>query len=442
MKSLALLVPLVFVLPAQAQSTFDRIARAYGDSLDRNDPLSFDLKISQLATDRYTYWRGSKDLFFDWARIHCNDWLSKPDQFITTHGDLHAGNIGAYLVDIRSRELAFGLVDFDESSRLPFQLELLQGFITLQLASPDSISADQQNSLRKTMVQSYRVAVLSQRDAVTLLQDVKPVTDLLNSRADYRSELEQYTHAGRFTSRVVNAKGKLREILRPIDDTAPYASALQQAIDNSPELGRLMKPRSSDEVRKSVKAVALRTRLGSIGSQGLRKVMVLVDKPIKGVDHDIIFYFKQQIPSAAERAGAIPRDTRDPGRRCAEDQLRLTDPAPIFASHATVNGVSYWVHLKEPWSEELDASDFDSFDKLQDLARIWGTVAGVAHRRGGPDGLYIGETLDRQLDASTIETLSGRADQFVSELDYAYANLRDDPRTRECIARVKKRLED
>src|SRR5690606_17738103 len=108
---------------------YQRLEQAYAPYLDPRDPLAWPMKVSSLTADPYKFWRGSKDLYYAWARTACADWLADQASYGVTHGDLHLGNIGTYASGWGT--VSFGMVDFDDSAHLPVQLELLQGMITL-----------------------------------------------------------------------------------------------------------------------------------------------------------------------------------------------------------------------------------------------------------------------------------------------------------------------
>jgi uncharacterized protein (DUF2252 family) len=422
---------------------FDRIDQAYAGSIDRTDPFAFDLKIASLANSSYTFWRGSKDLFFRWAKDHCTDWFDDETSLVVSHGDLHLGNIGSYLSDDRGRwpALAFGMVDFDDATRMPFQLELVQGIVTFELsirASALTLTDAQRKSYRDRLFETYRVSLNSQRDATELLREKPLVAKLLSDSApdDYGKELDQYLDEGRaaFRSTVVTKKGVVKEVLREVDadQRSAFAAALCDAIRNSAPLRERMTYTSPRDVELNIVDIAQRTRIGSSGSQGLEKYLVLMRKPFKGIDHDVILYLKQEIPTAAERSKAVSIDPRSPGERTARDQIALTDPDPVFVSWCSIGSRSFWVHLKEPWSDELSADNVKSADELIELAEVWGTVAGSAHR------LAISSTAVRdKLTPELRSTIESRADAYVDQLLREYDQFVADERVADCRRRAE-----
>lgn len=438
----ALLVLLLAVCTrAQQTSTkaFDTIEQAYAPYMDPADPLAFPMKVQALASDPYKFWRGSKDLFFRWAIAHCNDWLGDTSAYQPTHGDLHVGNIGSYASEEGWGKLAFGMVDFDDSARLPFQFELLQGLITLELMAENAgieLSAEHRAQMDKQLIEVYRTVVNSRRNATELLKDDPIVSKFLKSKADYSKTLDGYVKDGKFTPIILTGKGRLKEVLRPaMDRVDELAAGIAQAIENSPEMKRLFRHHSKSEIRAAIKDAVLRTRIGSSGSQGLRKYFVLLANPLKDQDTDIILYLKEQIPAAAERSGAIPRDSRSPGRRVKEDMDHLTDPRAYLNSWCDIgtgpSAQSYWVTFKEPWSDELDPDKVKNFDDLLAHARIWATVAAATHREEGRFN-----TILPRLTPELTQQVRQRTDAYLAQLKQEFAEFVQDPRTEQHLQKV------
>jgi uncharacterized protein (DUF2252 family) len=420
---------------AEGPSPYDVIEHNFGSYVDRNDPLALPLKIKSLAADPYKFWRGSKDLFFAWAKTDARDWLDDHSNYVSSHGDLHLGNIGTYTTDAHFRSLAFGMVDFDDSTDLPFELELLQGLITLRLvADQRSIAPDPSGDPAETLLNAYQDALVAGKTATELLANDDKVIAMLRETwgRGYDDELLAFAKDGAFRKSILAPNDAVREILRPAKDRAPaIAEGIAAAIARDPKLAGRIRLGSAKDVLAAVKDVAQRTRVGSSGSQGLKKYLVLLSHPLVGEHHDVMIYLKQQIPAAAERAGAVPRDARPPGQRCSEEMAALTDPPAWFNGWCQVGDESYWVTVKEPWSDELDAGDVKDASTLLWAARAWGTVAGSAHGRGGR-----GAAIRQKLTPQVRQVLTARTATYVARLRSDFAQFRNDPRVAADIARA------
>ena len=221
--------------------------------MDLNDPYAFPLKIRALNQSPSTFWRGGKDIFFQWckdpAQNHIRDWLADKDSYVTQQGDPHLGNIGSYLTEGQFGSLAFGMVDFDDSHRGPFQLELLQGLITLHLAAREAqltLTDSRLEELTAIVLDNYRSAVLSDKSATELLADDPLVKKLLAvvPKREYAKELKRYVSDDNFVRVVATRKEDVKDILRPADKqlTDTIAAALSQAIADDPSLRRPLSP--------------------------------------------------------------------------------------------------------------------------------------------------------------------------------------------------------
>lgn len=254
---------------ASAQpSPFDLLCRSYAPYMDPDDPLALPLKLRSLTQNPYKFWRGSKDLFFKWCKSNASDWFADTGTFTPCHGDLHLGNIGSYACDRGWGVLALGMVDFDDSATLPFQIELLQGLISLRLAG-------RQNSIA--------------------LNDAE---------------------ADRLTNTLLDAY------------------------------------------------------------------------------------------------------------RVAEHISLMTEPPPFINSWCELRGESYQVSLMEPWSKEMDPGKVKTVDDLLRLARIWGIVAGSAHRKAGHSQAIL-----LRLTPALSRQLQQRCDDFIHNFEQDFAVLKTDWRT-------------
>jgi uncharacterized protein (DUF2252 family) len=415
--------------PPEAVHTYDLLERHYAPHVDRGDPLGFPMKVKSLMTDEGTFWRGCKDVFYVWCANNASDWLDDPTSYVTSHGDLHLGNIGTYPSATGPfGTMAFGEVDFDESARLPYQIELLQGLVTLRLAARQNnvaMTGSRRRELAATLVEAYRAARAGEPSAAAVIASDREV-QRLNRRAataEYPETIEKYTQDGRFRA-LVGADEDVKEILRPVvGEEDAFAAALAQAVANAPATRDRLTFADAAGARAKIRGVVQRTRVGSSGSQGLRKYLILMDAPLREQEGPAFLYLKEQVPAAAERAGIISRDPRPAGRRLSEDTAALTDPDPMLNSWCEMEGRSYALLIREPWSEELSPKKLKRFEVLLRHARLWATVAGTAHRHAaGPDAPTFAAPTELASD------LSARADVYFRQLASDYAEFHADPR--------------
>ncbi len=419
---------------AQNVTPFEQIETAYKPYMTPNDPLAFPMKVKSLSGDPYTFWRGSKDLFYVWCKTNTADWLADKDAFVAAHGDLHFGNMGTYALAGKFGDVAFGAVDFDEACNLPFQIEMLQGLITLRLTARKNqlfVSDEQFDQLTKILIDSYRDALSGSDNATAALVDDRLVKTMIAAAKDStykKDELKKFVKNDKFVPAVYNKKGDLRglpkDIFRPAMESADaIAEGIAKSLANSPRLGAMFRYSEPAEVRKAIKNVALRTRVASSGSQGLKKYFVLMDTPLKGIDHDVIVYLKQEIPTAAERAGIVQKQDISPGQRASKIAELWSDPQLLANSWCETAGESYWVLIEEPFSQDLAPDLFREFQDLKHATALWGTVAGTAHRKS-PSGPMLAAKLTPEL----TKQLRDRCSAYSLQLDTDFSDFLRNPR--------------
>jgi uncharacterized protein (DUF2252 family) len=412
---------------------YDLLERYYAPYTTADDPLGFPMKVRNLSASPYRFWRGSKEVFYEWCRTNAADWLADQGSYLRIHGDLHPGNMGVYLSQGEfGRHVAFGAVDFDESARLPFQLELLQGVVTFKTLADHrriSVGSGKLEVLVETMLEAYRASLESDRTPTQLLEDDKWVGALLKDvrKREYSKEIEKYVHKGEFVSVIEDKSDRTKEILQPAKGKGEIADAIESALTKTPDGADLFK--SAGVSKKAILDVARRTQLESAGSEGLHKYLVLFANK-SGSGKRLILYLKQQIPTAAERVGIIPTDSRPAGQRAAEDAHDLSRPPGYFNGWCALGGGSYRLTIKEPWTETLDGKDVDTFEDLKHFARIWGTVAGSVHRQG-PE---LQTAVKSKLTPEFSRQLGERATAYAAILQPAFRTFVADPRTRQQIA--------
>jgi uncharacterized protein (DUF2252 family) len=414
-------------------SAYDLLERYYKPYTSTEDPLGFPMKLRNLSTNPYRFGRGAKELFYVWCKSHTADWLADQGAYLRVHGDLHAGNIGLYLSQGEfGQHVAFGAVDFDESARLPFQLELLGGVVSFKLLADHrriGVDAVKMEVLVAAMLDAYQASLASDQTPTKLLENDRWVAALLKDarKRDYARELDKYVNKGQFVSVVEDRSDRAKEILQPVKGKSEFADAIETALQRSPDAADLFK--TADIRKKAILDIVRRTQLESAGSEGLNKYLVLLAH--KGSSEKrLILYLKQQIPSPAERVGLVPIDSRPPGQRAADDTHDLSHPPGYFNSWCSWRGASYRVSIKEPWTETLDGKDVDTFEDLKHLARVWGTVAGAVHRQGGETQANVKSRLTPELGRQ----LADRAADYAATVAPAFRTFTADPRTRQQIA--------
>jgi hypothetical protein len=409
-----------------------------------DDALGFAMKVRNLSANPYRFWRGAKEPFYEWCKTNAvaQGWLKDADAVIRIHGDLHPGNIGLYASHGGKfgRRVAFGAVDFDESAGLPFQMELLQGVITFQLLAKQKSMPLNDAEVRKlidTILESYKTALDSTQTATEMLEKDRWVNKMLKKAEDekYGEEVDKYVEGEKFVERVLDKEGKVKEVLRPAKGKGAFDDALQEALLHSPD-GKDLFPDAQIK-KKLIADLARRSQLEAAGSEGLNKFLVLLErnKKKKGPDQ-LILYLKQQVPTSAERSGLIPTDPRPAGQRSSDDMHLLADPKVYFNSWCSMDGRSYRVTIKEPWTETLEGGDLRTVFDLEQMARIWGTVAGCMHRQQAQKVPAI----KRRLTADLANQLRELSAAYVGQAQEDFGRFTADRRTHEQTAKAEAEL--
>jgi len=420
--------------------TIDLLLATYAPHTNPDDPLAFPMKLRNLAQDPYRFWRGSKEHFFDWSRTHAADWLADQPAYLIIHGDLHPGNFGVYLAAGKfGKSLGVGPFDFDETARLPFQFELLQGAIMLELLAQDKEiprTDDHRNKILALMFEAYRTALDSNKTPTDLLSTdpwIEPALEATRNNR-YTKEVTKYVTDDAFPLHP-DKSGKPKEFQRPVEGNEKFAKAINDALISATEPTDLLPKRS---LRKNpVIAAALRTSLESAGSEGLAKYLVLLDEK-SAPKNRLLITLRQQVPPTAERVGLIPKDPRPAAQRSVEQSRALLAPPEYLAGWCIMDGHSFRLSIKEPWTDSIDAaSKIKSQADLEHLARLWGTLAGAIHGHQQDSRTALRERLTPEL----LAALQIRSTAYRAALATEFTTFLQDPRRIQPVRRAQAALE-
>lgn len=395
--SLAIGLVLLTIVPsASAQSssplTGERLIRSLNPHLSDQDPRQFAMKIRTLRSDEYSFFRGTTDVFYSWCAKHTKDWTVDRNSFVLLHGDVHLGNIGTRRCILDGAPtLTFGLVDLDEAAAGPFQLDLLRGAVSLRITFRETggeLDSDSWRRCVERLMAGYR-ETLEGHVRAEQLAGLHPAVGRLFAEASKDSiqkHAKKYADldARRFKP-VREKKGVVSDLMEPANtsERAAVVRALHEAqsIDGSP-LYRELGLASREAMASAVADVARWTRLGSAGSQGLEKFLVLLDSTVLGKDVPLIVELKRQPVPAVVRSGLLADGESEPLRaqEVAAAHIALWPGRPYLTGWSSIASKGYLVRAKGPWSEELSADDFEGPSGINEAATLMGRVIGLAHR--------------------------------------------------------------
>lgn len=429
------------------ESTLARIKK-FNPWLSAEDPLELPLKLHSLMRDEYTFFRGTVDLYYDWCRDNCRDWLKSGDDMIL-HGDVHLGNIGTYRSVSGNR---FAVVDLDETFSGSFQLDVLRGLLSLRFAASDNrieLSQSDRIALIDRYLEAYAEG-LSGRLPPGDFEDRHPLVKSLLKKAHKTSAAE---YAGRFCrgkplSRfrpTRQKKGRVTDIMTPVDQTTrdTIAAAINTLLtpDTVGFHSGTVTPRVES---RDILDVVQWSRIDSGGSQGLKKYLVLVAPRDDWENAPLILQLKEEPVPAAARAGLIPAPAiTERAAHVASSYNQLIDPVPWLSGQVVLNGRGFLVRTKDAFSEEPETEDFKSRDALMQGAQLLGETLGRAHRAGLR--ALKGQHRIPQM-AAQIKTLApqfaGRSDAAMEHLHRAYVNLRQDPEAQRMVETARRRIDE
>jgi hypothetical protein len=235
-----------------------------------------------------------------------------------------------------------------------------------------------------------------------------------------------------FVTRVLDKDAKVKEVLRSMKGKGTFSDAIEEALLHSPDGRDLFK--DADIKKKAIDDIARRSQLEAAGSEGLNKFLVLLTR--KKGPSKLILYLKQQVPASPERCGFIEKDQRPSGQRSSDDMHLLSNPPVYFNSWCNMEGLSYRVTIKEPWSETLEGGDLRTMFDLQHMARIWGIVAGSMHRQQ-KDKL---PAIKQRLAGNLPDQLRELSATYVTRAQDDYEKFAADRRTHEQTSKAEAEL--
>ncbi len=418
------------------------------------------MKFMSLLSDEYTFFRGTADEFYRLCGELCPDWLADRSAWVQLHGDVHIGNVGTYQGEgPLGRDIRFSLVDPDETAEGPFQLDLLRALTAIRLASAGegrSLDEPGVGAAATSLCDGYRGTLTGTVSYEQLTTDRKSVVALLKraSSGDARKYVDRYADLSASPPRFRPARlknGQVNDLMEPV--SADQRSAIIDAVGRYWNEGcntstkERFRVASVDGLQAMVLDAVRWTRVGSSGSQGLHKYLILLDHPLKDGDGLLILKLKEEPAPAAARVGLLP--AAGSVRRAVEVAAaypRLLPNAPCLIGHTRLGDRGFLVSMKDPWGEEFEPEDFnlnDSPERVNQSASLLGEVVGLAHRNSilstrGEDALT---SIAAKLNGLDV-TLRERSGVVADHLHAQFQALQNDSEARELAEKARKLVRD
>lgn len=419
--------------------------------MDMNSHLSateadaLPMKLRGLCANEYRFFRGAADCFYAWCRDHAPEFMADEVPRVLLHGDTHFGNLGTYQAADAPDMICFGVVDLDEAVEGPYALDLLHALTAARFAADANGLECDDGFWRKSargMCDAYADAMRGRLESAGLSERFKIVARLMDkARAeDPGAYLEDYCRGkppGMFR-RVREKKGAPTDLMRSLDAESrrEVVDALWMAVESGAwEVGdwrRALGSRSAMD--RAVRDVARWARLGSAGSQGLQKYLILLHVRCDDVTGECaMIQLKEQPRPAAERAGLLSGET-DRGAQVAGAYRAMLRPGKHRIGHANVFGRPFLIKPKDCRGKEPDFDDFDSPKELAEGADLLGACIGQAHRNAlrQSDRVRLADRMARHA-VGMADELSDRSGAAERDLRAAYVKISRDAEVRRSI---------
>ncbi|MBD2270876.1 DUF2252 domain-containing protein [Anabaena sp. FACHB-1391] len=344
------------------------------------NPELLKLKYKKLATDPFSFFRGTCHLFYEDLSQNSGMNLA-PLTWIC--GDLHLENFGSYKGD--NRLVYFDINDFDEAVIAPCTWEIVR-FITSIIVGSRTLGIDEKESLNLSQLYLKTYSqTLSKGKAKTVEKETAKglVKDLLES-------LKKRNRADFLNKRTQEKKGKRRLIVdnkRIIPATAAEQENVEKLIKNWHH--------TTNQNADFYQILDIQKRIAGTGSLGLERYIILVEGN-GSPDENYLLDFKETQSSSLQPYLPVSQPQWEtPAKRVVAIQQRLQGTSPALLEAINDSDKSYLLRELQP---EEDAVNLQAWDrKLGRLQKLIETMAQVTAwdqlRSGGRQGSAIADEL-------------------------------------------------
>ncbi len=344
------------------------------------NPELLKLKYKKLATDPFSFFRGTCHLFYE--DFPQNSLMNlAPLTWIC--GDLHLENFGSYKGD--NRLVYFDINDFDESVLAPCTWDLVR-FVTSIIVGSRSLGVDEKESLHLSNIylKTYSQTLAKGKARTVEKETAKGlVKDLLES-------LKKRNRADFLDQRTEKKKGKRRLI---IDN-----KRITKATDSEQAKVRgLIRHwhHTTNQNPDFYEIIDIQKRIAGNGSLGLDRYIILVEGN-GSPDENYLLDFKATHSSSLQPYLTVSQPQWEtPSQRVVTIQQRLQGTSPALLAAINDGDKSYVLRELQP---EQDAVILQAWDgKLGRLEKLIQTMAEVTAwdqlRSSGRQGSAIADEL-------------------------------------------------
>lgn len=388
----------------------------------------------KMLRDTFSFFRGDIQSFYDYSLAHKPSPGQSDLAKVQLHGDPHIENFGLWVTE---GGLKFGLIDFDETTRGPFYLDLERLAIGLVLLSHER-GIEEDKKIIQALFKSYLSelekfqAGQAGTDSGVKLRESYPLVKKLWERGEKVSRQDLLNGYG---ATFLNEKGerafRIRDDFVPLD-TKKIEPALQNYLASLPEASR--KEREFYRIKDAVEV----KRCG-LGSLGYLKYRLLIEGPSLSQGDDYILEFREAKVSAL----ALPADYQ--ALRIYQGQKIIQGNTSPSLGYTRWEGKDFLVDEVYPGYSTVKAEDLKDLKDFLDLAEVGGQVLAQAHSRTNSElskaaSNILGEIEKTILDYSYISELKTLASRL-HEAQKRWMDSLEDKFSEEALARAYKEMQ-
>lgn len=344
------------------------------------NPELLKLKYKKLATDPFSFFRGTCHLFYE--DFPQNSLMNlAPLTWIC--GDLHLENFGSYKGD--NRLVYFDINDFDESVLAPCTWDLVR-FVTSIIVGSHSLGVDEKESLHLSNIylKTYSQTLAKGKARTVEKETAKGlVKDLLES-------LKKRNRADFLDQRTEKKKGKRRLII----DNKRITKATDSQQAKVRELIRHWH-HTTNQNPDFYEIIDIQKRIAGNGSLGLDRYIILVEGN-GSPDENYLLDFKATHSSSLQPYLTVSQPQWEtPSQRVVTIQQRLQGTSPALLAAINDGDISYVLRELQPAQDAVILQAWDG--KLGRLEKLIQTMAEVTAwdqlRSSGRQGSAIADEL-------------------------------------------------
>ncbi len=376
--------------------------RSYHAPLIRQSPSRVATKFQKMQKDLLSFNRGVNPLFYRYVQGKGlpEKWLGTKSRGVVLHGDCHAENIGAYAS--ASGAMVVDLVDFDDSFRGPYLLDLYRAASSLYLSAKTDAMRER---VLRSFVESY---ARTMQDIASGKSNSDIVLDA-SSRFDLARELVRQASSPDLTwfySDLLRTRvrGGKREFIASSDYVSPREGISSRLMRSYLQAQSRANSDFSPEAFAVLDAVI--EQGSGIGSAGSYKVLVIVQGPTQDPGDDVILEFKSEGPPAGQ--AFADQTYEDQGLRVLRGERVMQTRNAAYIGSARMEGRDFFVSAITPYYQELSWKTLVGIKPMSEAAAMAGLLLAKGHAR-----------TDAQPYATAKEIaslLSGNTDALYDEL--------------------------